>query len=296
VLDILPNRLSSVYTYYNPDFRHMEWGTYTALREIFWAQQVYRTVSPALSWYDMNFYVHQCSRMSYKRHFKPSEILCPKTLRWVPLDACLAKLDADKYAVLAAVAPEEIERQTATRRAQEAAAIDNVLLEVNRGESYFVSGELSVASKATIYPYLQAFVGMVGPRLASRIIVDPSVMLVCAARGVILCRIQGTIFCLVDAFRSILRPKRSERPNKQLWQQKRLLKVRLTRRILRPLASLSSRMDVWCVVLSGDQSMQKPRESTGVSLLRIPEKWTGDPAFFADRISGPRFVTVHRKV
>jgi Arginine-tRNA-protein transferase, C terminus len=182
VLDILPTRLSSVYTYYNPDFRHMEWGTYTALREIFWAQQVYRSASPALAWYDMNFYVHQCSRMSYKRHFKPSEILCSKSLRWVLLDASLAKLDADKYAVLADVTPDELERQTATRVAQETAAVDNVLLEVNKGESYYVSGELSVASKSTIHSYLRAFVGMVGPRLASRMIVDPSVMLVSVDR------------------------------------------------------------------------------------------------------------------
>ena len=40
ILDILPTRLASVYTFYNPDYRHMEWGKYTALREIYWTQQV----------------------------------------------------------------------------------------------------------------------------------------------------------------------------------------------------------------------------------------------------------------
>jgi hypothetical protein len=42
VVDVLPTRLASVYTFYNPDYRYMEWGKYTALREIFWTQQVCR--------------------------------------------------------------------------------------------------------------------------------------------------------------------------------------------------------------------------------------------------------------
>jgi arginyl-tRNA--protein-N-Asp/Glu arginylyltransferase len=54
--------------------------------------------SPCLRYYDMNFYVHQCSRMSYKREYIPSEIACPTLGCWVPLDdVAVAKLDADKY-------------------------------------------------------------------------------------------------------------------------------------------------------------------------------------------------------
>ena len=53
--------------------------------------------SPCLRYYDMNFYVHQCSRMSYKREYVPSEIACPTHGCWVPLDdVAVAKLDADK--------------------------------------------------------------------------------------------------------------------------------------------------------------------------------------------------------
>lgn len=40
VVDVLPGRFVSAYSFYNPDYRHMEWGRYTALREIFWTQQV----------------------------------------------------------------------------------------------------------------------------------------------------------------------------------------------------------------------------------------------------------------
>ena len=58
--------------------------------------------SPALKWYDMNFYVHQCSRMSYKHDFKPSEILCPVHGRWVSLDAAIPLLDANKYVITGA--------------------------------------------------------------------------------------------------------------------------------------------------------------------------------------------------
>ena len=32
VIDILPNALSSVYAYYDPDMPHLSLGTYTALR------------------------------------------------------------------------------------------------------------------------------------------------------------------------------------------------------------------------------------------------------------------------
>ncbi len=47
VIDVLPTRVASVYTFYNPDYRYMEWGKYTALREIFWTQQV--SYEPAVS-------------------------------------------------------------------------------------------------------------------------------------------------------------------------------------------------------------------------------------------------------
>ena len=53
--------------------------------------------SPCLRYYDMNFYVHQCPRMSYKREYRPSEVACPTHGVWVPLDSVTAAtLDANK--------------------------------------------------------------------------------------------------------------------------------------------------------------------------------------------------------
>ncbi len=174
VVDVLPGRLVSCYSFYNPDYRHMEWGKYTALREIFWTQQVWwhsslagrlgvrnplcasptlsllywfvlripfgflvvfekpsrssctytitctwtlasisppsphahthpeqsqaMRQSPHLRFYDMCTYVHNCPRMSYKREYRPSQVMCPVLShgQWVDLDAVAPLLDASK--------------------------------------------------------------------------------------------------------------------------------------------------------------------------------------------------------
>jgi arginyl-tRNA--protein-N-Asp/Glu arginylyltransferase len=36
VVDVLPSCLSSVYCFYDPDYRHLSLGKYTALAEIAW--------------------------------------------------------------------------------------------------------------------------------------------------------------------------------------------------------------------------------------------------------------------
>lgn len=58
-------------------------------------------VSPRLHYYYMGFYVHTCPKMRYKAEYAPSDLLCPATLTWQPLAACVRALDADKYAILA---------------------------------------------------------------------------------------------------------------------------------------------------------------------------------------------------
>ena len=39
------------------------------------------------------FYIHSCPKMRYKGGYKPSQLLCTRTLHWVPLQACLPALD-----------------------------------------------------------------------------------------------------------------------------------------------------------------------------------------------------------
>ena len=59
-------RQASVFFFYNPDLRHLELGKVSALWEILLTAHLSRR-SGALRYYDMNYYVHQCPRMTYKR-------------------------------------------------------------------------------------------------------------------------------------------------------------------------------------------------------------------------------------
>ena len=55
VIDILPNCVSSVYLYYDPDFGHLSLGTYSALREIQLVNQLMKSL-PTLAYYYMGTY------------------------------------------------------------------------------------------------------------------------------------------------------------------------------------------------------------------------------------------------
>jgi arginyl-tRNA--protein-N-Asp/Glu arginylyltransferase len=96
VLDILPSRVASVYLFYNPDLRHLQWGRYTALREIAMCDRM-RRISPCLRWFDLNFAVPGCSRMMYKAQYKPSLLLCPYHNVWTPLDRAMKVLAKDPH-------------------------------------------------------------------------------------------------------------------------------------------------------------------------------------------------------
>jgi hypothetical protein len=51
VVDVLPSCLSSVYLYYDPDFKSLSLGKFSALTEIDWVKRVGMRVSPALRFY-----------------------------------------------------------------------------------------------------------------------------------------------------------------------------------------------------------------------------------------------------
>ncbi|XP_069468061.1 arginyl-tRNA--protein transferase 1 isoform X1 [Ambystoma mexicanum] len=99
VLDILPNCVSSVYLYYDPDYAFLSLGVYSALREIAFTRQLHET-APALRFYYMGFFIHACPKMRYKGQYRPSDLLCPDTYTWVPIEKCLPKLEQSKYARL----------------------------------------------------------------------------------------------------------------------------------------------------------------------------------------------------
>lgn len=87
VNDILPSGLSSVYLYYNNDFRNLVLGKFTAIKEIEFCRRF------QLPYYYMGFYIHSCEKMRYKAEYRPSELLCPTTLKWFPYEHCKKLLD-----------------------------------------------------------------------------------------------------------------------------------------------------------------------------------------------------------
>lgn len=99
VIDILPNYLSSVYLYYDPDYSFLDLGVYSALNELAMVRQLYINNS-AFKYYCMGYYVHSCQKMRYKGQYFPSFLLCPESYCFVPIEVCRPKLDANKYARL----------------------------------------------------------------------------------------------------------------------------------------------------------------------------------------------------
>ncbi|KAL1984976.1 hypothetical protein VTN96DRAFT_8532 [Rasamsonia emersonii] len=95
VLDLLPNGVSSVYLYYDPEFGDFEFGKLSALREIAFA------IENNYQYYYMGYYIHSCQKMRYKAEFRPQYILDPESLTWDPLDGeLLKKLDERPYVSL----------------------------------------------------------------------------------------------------------------------------------------------------------------------------------------------------
>lgn len=94
VVDVLPNSVSSVYLFYDPDYASLSLGKATACEEIAWVAGEQAKHSPQLQFYHLGLYIPTCPKMSYKAAFKPSQLLCPRTMRWVLLcEVDAARLD-----------------------------------------------------------------------------------------------------------------------------------------------------------------------------------------------------------
>ena len=100
VLDILPKGVLCEYLYYDPEYRFIAPGVYTALQEIAFTQQFYRH-NPAMQYYYMGFYVQSCPKMNYKRKYSASYLLCPETHQYISLEECVPKLLVSEYSRLA---------------------------------------------------------------------------------------------------------------------------------------------------------------------------------------------------
>ena len=100
VLDIIPKGVLCEYLYYDPEYRFLAPGVYTAIQETALTQQVYRH-NPQMQYYYMGFYVQSCPKMNYKSKYGASYLLCPETYTYVPLQQCIPKLLESEYSRLA---------------------------------------------------------------------------------------------------------------------------------------------------------------------------------------------------
>lgn len=69
LVDLVPHGLSSVYFFHDPAWRDLSPGTYSALREIDYAQQTGR------DFLYLGYWIAECPSMAYKNRFTPYELL-----------------------------------------------------------------------------------------------------------------------------------------------------------------------------------------------------------------------------
>ena len=100
VIDILPRGLLCEYLYYDPEYRFIAPGVYTALHEIAFTQELFQ-LNPEMQYYYMGFYVQSCPKMNYKSRYNAGYLLCPETYQYVPIARCVPKLKASPYSRLA---------------------------------------------------------------------------------------------------------------------------------------------------------------------------------------------------
>ncbi len=72
IVDACPRSLSSVYTYFDPEFASRSLGTFSALHEILVCSR------QSIPYYYLGFQIADCPAMNYKTRFRPYELLTPK--------------------------------------------------------------------------------------------------------------------------------------------------------------------------------------------------------------------------
>jgi len=102
VLDYTSEALSSVYLFYDPEYEFLSPGTLCALREIEYCRKISANHDPKFKYYYMGLYFQDCQKSVYKANFKPSQVACPHTYKFVYLtDEVKAKISAEKKPKLA---------------------------------------------------------------------------------------------------------------------------------------------------------------------------------------------------
>jgi len=85
VWDILPTSLSSVSLYYDPDYKFLNLGTLTAIKEIEYAKSFHDLIDNNFKYYTMGYYCETAQKLRYKGFFRPTELLDRYTMNYVYL-------------------------------------------------------------------------------------------------------------------------------------------------------------------------------------------------------------------
>lgn len=78
VVDVLPDALSAMYTFYEPEEKHRALGVFAVLWELEEARQ------RGLAWVYLGYLIRECPKMSYKANYRPLEAYLDG--RWVLLE------------------------------------------------------------------------------------------------------------------------------------------------------------------------------------------------------------------
>jgi arginyl-tRNA---protein transferase len=162
VVDVLPTGLSSVYLFYQAYFaRHfVPLGKFAIMQEIQWTQQYLQ-----LPYYYLGYYIESCPKMRYKADYRPSQLLCPVTFQWMPLEQARRLMQDDD-------GPPR--RDGALYKSDDndaAAAAASVFLHLGV-DTLLTVDMLPASGQAVVRPLVREFARRAGPQACALVTID----------------------------------------------------------------------------------------------------------------------------
>ena len=79
VLDICKRFMNSAYLIYDPDYKFLNLGVVSAIREIEYMNMIRKNFNPDLTFYQLGEMVPCCPKVNYKLNYQPGIVICPRT-------------------------------------------------------------------------------------------------------------------------------------------------------------------------------------------------------------------------